>query len=479
MPPPEHARSFAGGATSTTLDPIVLVAMVVAIILILLLPRKYVMMPLFFMMFLVPIGEQLYVGGVHWYLFRVFILFGLFRMLWTKVTAQTRVLPGGFNSVDRAFFWCCICEACAVTLLFLSGNAVINQVGFLWDSLGGYFLIRFLIQDEDDIYQAIKCFSFLALLIGTCMVWEHFTLHNVFGFIGGGVRPEVREGRARCQGPFDHALMAGAFGSTLVPLVYLLWKNGEAKVTAALGLMGAALITWTSGSSTPLMSFVAGVLAVCLWPIRKSMRGVRWGIVIGLILLQLVMKAPVWFLIARIDLTGGSSSYHRAVLIDQFIRHFWDWWLIGVKSTGSWGWDLWDAQNQFVNVGETGGLVALILLIAVVSRSFARLGDARKAVEGDLRKEWYFWLLGAAFFSHVVGFFGVNYFDQTKFAWFALLAIISAATAPVLLASRAPAVEANLAFSKPRLAYSPASPMGLMASGSGRKAPAQLKSRIP
>jgi hypothetical protein len=476
--PEEHARSFAGGATATTLDPIVLIAMILAVILILALPRKYVMAPLFFMLFLVPVGEQVYVAGVHWYVFRIFILFGLFRMLWTKITAQTGVLPGGFNSVDRAFFWCSICEACAVTLLFLSGNAVINQVGFLWDSLGGYFLLRFLLRDEEDIYRAIKCFAFIALIIGICMVWEHLTLQNVFGWIGGTTTPEIREGRVRCQGPFVHALMAGAFGSTLVPLFLLLWKTGEGKVTAAFGLLGGVLMTWTSSSSTPLMSFVAGILVVFFWPIRKKMRAVRWGMAMGLIALQLVMKAPVWFLIARVDLTGGSSSYHRAELIDQFIRHFWDWWLIGVKGTGSWGWDLWDVQNQFVNAGETGGLLALILLIAVVSCSFARLGDARKAVEGDAKREWFFWLLGAALFSTVVGFFGVNYFDQTKFVWFALLAIISAATAPLLQTSRVPEVQANITFSKPPFAYPLASPSGWMARGSSHKAPAPFKSRI-
>jgi len=56
-------------------------------------------------------------------------------------------------------------------------------------------------------------------------------------------------------------------------------------------------------------------------------------------------------------------------------------------------------------------------------------------VEGDRAKEWYFWLLGAALFSHAVAFFGISYFDQTRMAWFALLVVIVAATAPVLAKS--------------------------------------------
>ena len=155
------------------------------------------------------------------------------------------------------------------------------------------------------------------------------------------------------------------------------------------------------------------------------MRRIRQGIVIVLLGLNAVMKAPVWFLIARVDLTGGSSSYHRAQLVDECIQHFRDWWLMGVKDPSSWGLDMWDAQNQFVNVAEAGGLLALIFLILLISRSFGRLGDVRTRSRGDRRTAWIAWSLGAALFANVVGFFGVNYFDQSRMWWFLLLAMIS------------------------------------------------------
>jgi hypothetical protein len=470
--PPEHLRVFGGGASETLLDPVVAIAMIIAIILVLTLPKKYVIVPLFVMLFLVPLGEQMVVGGVHLYVFRIVILFGLFRMLLTKLAAGNTLFAGGFNSVDRAFLWCTVCQVLAVIVLFLSTEALINQLGFLLDYLGGYALLRFLLQDEQDLYRALKCFAVLALIIGVCMVWERFTLRNVFGLIGGIASPEVRDGRARCQGPFAHQLMAGAFGATLLPLFLILWKNGKGKVTAVIGALGATLIVWTSNSSTSLLALAAAVMAILLWPIRKSMRAVRWGIVTGLVGLQLVMKAPVWFLIAHVDLTGSSSSYQRAALVDQFIRHFWDWWLIGVKSTGSWGWYLWDAQNQYVVVGETGGLIAFILFIAMISRAFARLGDSRKVVAGDMGREWFLWALGAALFSNVVAFFGVNYFDQTKFAWFSLLAMISAATTPILQSRVVPKALPEVTFGN-SLAHSLASSRS-MARREGRESPGAL-----
>jgi hypothetical protein len=438
---PEHAKSFGGGAGSTLIHPIVLVGMILAIILILVLPRKYVMWPLFFMMFMVPVGEQLVAGGVHLFVSRILILFGLVRMGMSRSKPTENGVKRGMNSVDQAFLWCALCQAVAVILLFRTPDALVNQAGFILDYLGGYFLLRFLIQDEQDIQGAIKCFSVLAIILAVCMVQEQRTLQNVFGLIGGAPVPDLREGRVRSQGPFSHALMAGAFGATLVPLCFALWKTGKAKLIAGMGIVGGLLMTWASNASTSLLTVVAAVVAVCFWPLRDKMKKVRWALAFGLITLHLVMKAPVWFLIAHIDLTGTSSNYHRAVLIDAFVRHFTDWVLIGVKDTGEWGWDLWDAQNQFVNVGETGGLLALIFFIIMISRCFAYLGKARKAVEGDKDREWFFWLLGAALFSNVAAFFGVNYFDNMKFAWFSLLAMISAASMPFIQTVKVPESE--------------------------------------
>jgi hypothetical protein len=80
-------------------------------------------------------------------------------------------------------------------------------------------------------------------------------------------------------------------------------------------------------------------------------------------------------------------------------------------------------------------LLAFVFFIAMISRSCAKIGIARKAVEG-FKREWFFWFLGAAMFANLVAFFGVNYFDQVKVVWFALLAMISGTTASVMQAQK-------------------------------------------
>jgi len=447
---------FGGGLHETLLHPIVLVAMVAAAFLILFLPRKYVVVPVLFMALLVPQGQEVYLGGFHFFVLRILILVGCVRMLITKLSSRTELAAGGFNSVDKLFALWAIFRALAVIAQFAIVPAVTGQCGFLLDALGGYFLLRFLIQDCEDITRAIQTLAVIALVAAFGMLNEKLHSLNIFGLLGGvPIIPTVRADTIRAQGPFEHAILAGTFGGTLMPLFFWLWKIAKSKFLAVIGSISSAVIGLTAASSTAIMALIWGIFAICFWPFRKKMRQIRWGILILLLSLNVVMKAPVWFLIARVDIVSGSTSYQRAFLIDEFVRHFGDWWLIGTHENADWGTDMWDLTNQFVAEGETGGLVTLVCFIAMISLSFGRLGRARKAVEGDKEKEWIFWILGATLCAHIAGFFGISYFDQTRFAWFALLAMISAATAPILASQAVTDPAPDVALLGPHLANRP------------------------
>lgn len=418
---------FGGGANESVLHPLVLAALILAIILVFILKRKYVVAPLVFMAFLVPEGQQLYVGGVHLFVLRILILVIYIRAVTVGISPGEARFAGGWNGIDTAFTVCTVTQTAASLLLFQDSGALIYQIGFLWDYLLGYFTLRILIRNTEDCYFIVKCLALVTVPLALGMILEQRLMMNVFGILGGvQAYPDVREGKIRSQGAFEHSLTAGAFAATIIPVLFWLCRNAKSRAVGIIGMLGASIMVWTTNSSTSILSGASSVFALCCWPIRKAMKKVRWAIVITLFGLNLVMKAPVWMLISRIDVTGSSSSYHRAQLVDQFINHFWDWWLIGVKDTSTWGLDMWDAQNQFVNIGEGGGLLALIYFILEISRSFGMLGNTRRAVQGQAAKEWTVWCMGSAMFASVVGFFGVNYFDQSKMWWFILLAMISA-----------------------------------------------------
>lgn len=426
-----YSVKFGGGQSVTVLNPLVLLVALLAITLTFALPRKYAMVPFLIAIFLTPEGQQLYIGGVHLFLNRIVILAAFIRAI-TSRDPNLQLCASGWNPIDTAFVAYVVICATATLFQYVSMPAVINQVGYLWDFLLAYFALRILIRNDYDTALVLKCFAVLMIILAAEMSYEQMKLINLFGQLGGvAAVPELRDGKIRSQGVFQHALTAGAFAAPAIPLFLLLWKRRAARWIAVIAIAGATAMTIATQTSTSLLTAAAGILAVVIWPIRRKMRMVRMGLVLSLIGLALVMKAPIWFIIAHVDLTGSSSSYQRAELIDQFVRHFSSWWLMGTKDTASWGWDMWDAQNMFVSAGETGGLAALIFFILVISRSFGRLGTARKRA-ATKRQEWTLWLLGAALFANVVSFFGVNYFDQVRVAWFALLSMICATTGPIL-----------------------------------------------
>ncbi len=418
-----------GGADSSTIHPSVLVAMLVAIVLMWVLPRKYVILPFMAIIFLSPLGEQIDISGLHFFVIRFLILAGWMRMGWERIAQKKPILGKRFNKVDKLFLVWAMGHSIAVVLLWRSGAAVVNQFGVLWNVIGGYFLIRHLIHDRSDILRVVKALAVITTILGLAMLNEKLRMQNIFAFIGGvPLVPEMRDGHIRAQGPFMHPLLAGSFGATCVPLFIWLWYQGKAKALAVAAGLGGIAMAVTCACSTPLMAGLAGVAALFIWPVRSKLRMMLWSMVACLVLLQIVMKAPVWFLIARIDLAGGSSGYHRAKLIDTFLRHFWDWWLVGTKDAFSWGWDMWDTCNQYIQEGEGGGLIPLVCFILMIAYCFRRLGKAMRRVRWNSKQEWSLWILGCALLSHVVGFVGISYFDQTQMAWFILLAIVLAAT---------------------------------------------------
>jgi hypothetical protein len=430
--------TFGGGASDTVMHPVVVVTMVVAILCMLGLPRKYKIVPFLLALFLLPVGQQLYIGGVHLYVPRILVLVGMGLLVVAKAKSKTRIFPDGWNDLDKIFTCWAIFRSLAVILLnWGNTSAIINQVAFLWDTLGGYYFLRYLIRDTEDIKRVVKTFAIIVAILGLILLNEKLHRQNIFGYLGSGpIVPQMREGAIRAQGPFEHPLLAGSFAATLLPFFIWLWQSRKTKSLAVVGVAGCTVMVICCASSTPLLSYLAVIAGICFWPLRGRMRTVRWVFVILLVACGLAMKAPVWFLIARMDVIAGNSGYHRAELIDTFVRHFKDWWLIGTNKQATWGFDMDDLCEQWVAEGENGGLATFVCFILLITRSFSRIGKARKRLSKNPKQEWLLWLIGVALFSHCVGFFGISYFDQTRFAWFAFLCIISVATAPHTLAAK-------------------------------------------
>jgi hypothetical protein len=426
---------FGGGASATFLHPVVAVGMLIALALIFTLKRREVIAPFVLAYFSIPAEQVLVLGGVHFTMRQILILAVLVRMIAFPGTPSVGRFAGGFNRLD----WVVVLWASAAFVIFnlewMAAQALIKSLGDLIEALGGYLAARFLITDREDVRRAVKLLAVVCMIQGVCMMSEQFTRQNVFAFAGAHP-PTFRNGHVRAEGAMGN-LWTGAIAGSLIPMFLWLWTERKSRTAAYTGLAGAGAMIVASFASTSWMTLGGSLMALAFWPIRKSMRMVRWGIVAALVGLQCVMKGPVWSLIEKVDLTGGSSSYHRYMLVDNAIRHFGEWWLLGYRYYGSWGWDMYDLCNQYVVAALTGGLVTLVLYIMIYTRGFGEIGRARRRMEGDRHEEWFFWCLAACLFSCVVNSFGINYLYHLLMCFLLLLACISVATSQ---AAEAPAV---------------------------------------
>lgn len=173
-----NQRDLGHGASDTVLHPVVAVALLVTIVLMLWRPRKYAIVPLLLCTFLVPRGQEVMLAGAHVYVRLILALAGFICVVKDKFRIVDRL-----NIVDKIFIvWACYRVFATVVTNWPSG--VMEQLSFLLSALCGYFLLRYLIANEEDVARAAKTLAVVALVLGACMVYEHHFRVNPFGTFG-------------------------------------------------------------------------------------------------------------------------------------------------------------------------------------------------------------------------------------------------------------------------------------------------------
>lgn len=381
------------------------------------------MLPIVVITCCMTFGPTVVVGNLHFTMLRLLVLIGCARLIIRKEMRSIQWLR-----LDTVMLLWILAGTLAYTLLWQSWDALTNRLGIAYDAVGLYLIFRAVIRDIDDIVRTCKLFAVLLAPVAACMLVEKLSGRNFFHSFGGVPEfTEIRDGVLRCQGPFLHPILAGTFGAVWLPMfVGLWWHNRKNRIVAAIGILSSTVITLASGSSGPLAAYMAGVLACMMWPMRRKMRLIRWSIGLGVVLLSLVMKDPVWFIFARINIFSASTGWHRANLLDKTIRHFFDWWLVGVKNTEVWGVWWGDITNQFILQGVRGGLVTFLLFVYIVVLAFSAIGRTLAGISGEtLRSRKFVWAVGCTLFSHVIAFQDVAYFDQNFVNWYWLLAAVA------------------------------------------------------
>jgi hypothetical protein len=199
-------------------------------------------------------------------------------------------------------------------------------------------------------------------------------------------------------------------------------------------MLAALAIVWSATSSGPVLMLMSIALALLLYPFRGALPALRWTALLGLIALHFIMNDPVYFLTAKIDITGGSQGWYRAQLIRSSIEHINEWWLFGTDYTRHWmpsGTHANDVQaditNYYLQMGVWGGLLLMLLFALTLLVAFRLVGRAlRDARTVPPQRRFFVWSLGAVLFGQVVNMLSISLFDQSSVFLYLVLAAIAA-----------------------------------------------------
>jgi hypothetical protein len=404
----------------TTLHPLALLVFIFLAYFVLTTKRENLLLPFIILTCFISAAQRLVIAGLDFTLMRLLIM-----VVWMRIFAKNEHQRGfAPNPLDNWLLLFIVYSSIAYTLLYGSASALVNRMGDAVDVLGLYFLFRLTIRTRNDLRRVVYWFSSLAVIISIFFIIERLSGRNFFSVFGGV--PEItviREGRLRCQGAFAHPIIAGVFWASLLPLIAAFLfeeKDKEFRVIFTAGLFASLVIVLLSSSSTPVLGVGFGIIGAAVYFLRSYMKWIRFFIVVTLIGLDLVMQAPVWHLLSRINIVGGSTGYHRYFLIDQTVRHFREWWLLGTRSTAHWGHQMFDVTNQYIAVAFNGGLIALLLYLIMIVAAYKNIGRVLRTDSSS--KPYISWALGVTLFVHTMSFIAVSYFGQVVFLWYLTLA---------------------------------------------------------
>jgi len=402
----------------TTLHPLGLAAILVLSLAILIVRRKYVLIPIIIIACFISTAQRIVVFRLDFTSLRILVFVG-----WLRVILKKEFTAFSWNPLDKIIIIWAITRTLTYVLLWKTVPSFVAKLGQAVDMVGMYFLFRMVIRDIDDTVFITKSFIIISIPVFLAFLIEKSTARNIFSILGGV--PEytpIRHGRLRCQGAYPHPIIAGGFWASMIPLfLAMIWQQKN-RLFGFLGVITSSTIVITTMSSTPLLGLVAGLIGFCFFGLRYKIKLLFLSLIVALFGLHLYMKAPVWALIYRVGVIGGSTGYHRFRLIDSTIRNFKEWWLIGIKDTAHWGFLMYDITNQYVAQAVRGGLITLILYIFLIRAVFRNLDG--KLREPSLTKSnmVYIWSIMAALFVHLVQFLAVSYFGQIIICWNLVLA---------------------------------------------------------
>ena len=373
-------------------------------------------------------GQGIELGAFSLPIYRMLLLVGLLR-----IYIKGEGIDDFGNTIDRLMLF--LMGWIFLASFFHDGNPGSGPVyasGVIFNLSAVYFVIRAWCRNLHELTGVIIIIAFLLAPIALGMLLERITKTNQFS-VFGGIPQQVmfREGKYRAQGPFRHPILAGTVGAVCIPLFVGIWKSN--RLAGIVGVASGLCITIASASSGPFMSAIASVCAMLMWRFRHFTGHVRWAAIAAYFALQIYTGEPGYYVMKRIDISGGSTGWHRARLIESAFEKVDEWWLFGTDVTRHWmptgvsfSPNHTDITNYYLAFGVVAGLPAMLAVVAILIICFRCVGKiCRLLGDSENQESFTIWCLGAGLFAHATTSISVSYFDQSLVFFWMNVAIIS------------------------------------------------------
>ncbi|MBN7795241.1 hypothetical protein [Parahaliea mediterranea] len=392
-------------------------------------PARWAMLALFGGALFMTLGQAIEVAGIAIYPMRFLTLAAIIRII-----ARREFPLSEFNGLDKALL---LAYGYRTVIYIASGNgATISAVGLMIDTSLAYLAGRGLLRSPQDMLWLLGSLALLLIPYTILVFIEYSTWNNPFAVVGGIYEHSFRNGNPRSMGSFSHATLLGSFGASFMPLFFALILTHSFRIIGLLGTMLCSAIVFFSNSGGPLMCAALGILGWLLWIVRTRMHVVRITFACLLVLLSLAMKAPLWYLPAKVSAITGGDGWHRSYLMDMAFRSLDQWWLAGMSVLNTKDWFPYivvtggaDIINYYLDFGVAAGLGAIGLFCYMLYKAFSYVGRALRAIRLDPgltpEAERLVWAFGIVLTIHVFNWFGLVYYDQFHFIYLFQLAMLA------------------------------------------------------
>lgn len=334
---------------------------------------------------------------------------------------------------------------------FFAGIALLSTVGHTWepynpltvrlrlvlDVVGTYLYMRAYLANRDSLELFSRGLVMVLIPFAFLVLAERQSGINPYVLIGAVNAVSLeRDGKARAQGPFGTPILTGTCAAVSIPLLIPLWRTRRRLAIAGLG--AGLVVVYSTVSSGPIGTTLIGLAAVALWKWRQHLKPILFATCVCLLVMACIKTRPIWYLMALMDLVGGSTGWHRAYLIDMAVQHLGEWWVCGSDYTRHWmpyGLEAvpehCDLTNYYIHLGVLGGLPLMCALLIIQWKSFRMIGrEMSRLADSDNRDEFWLWCLGSALFAHSITFLSISYFDQIYVFFWGLIGGVVGFVAP-------------------------------------------------